>query len=368
MTATSVLPPATMAAASDLPSATMKATTVLPPATKTAMSDLPFAKLPPHNQTETPKGTQVNPAKKGLLAGIGIGVVVIVCLLIVAICCFIIWRRKLHRKQNKERLNTYRNAEDMSISSNQNVQIQGNLVSYTELTVYNHNHAYDELQIETKNTLNGKAELLDNSEGLSNDNYTVLVVPEDRNEGINSTLMAYTTGFMDNISDNKALNQTNNTIGAYSILDPRETGFIIPTSEQKIKADNYAVLDPAETGFDRHKARNDKPTQSVKHENSDKTIYEHAINNQKTCDDRENQTGGTHSITMKNVIVSIENKATQKKTDIDVGAYAILDPDATGFDRTKPEPEVNDDSYTVLDPDETGFNRRNTETTCFLSL
>lgn len=194
---------------------------------------------------------------------------------------------RLHIKQNRERLNTYRNAEDMSITSNQNVQIQGNLVSYTELTVYNHNHAYDELQIETKNMFNGKAELLDNSEGLSNDNYTVLVVPEDRNEGINSTLMATTTGFMDNISDNEVLKQTNTTIGAYAILDPRETGFDRPTPEQKIKADNYAVLDPAETGLDRHKARNDKPTQSVKPENSDKTIYEHSINNKETCDERE---------------------------------------------------------------------------------
>ncbi|XP_063446958.1 uncharacterized protein LOC134726482 [Mytilus trossulus] len=361
-----------MAAASDLPFETMKATAGLPPVTKTAMSDFPSSNItttlvlppatmrttsvfPPAQITTTLKLPSITMTRASE-RGIGIGVVAIVCLLIVAICCFILWRRKLHRNQNRERLNTYRNAEDISITSNQNVQIQGNLVSYTELTVYNHNHAYDELQKETKNTLNEKTELLDNFDGLSNDNYTVLVVPEDRNEGINSTLMANTTWFMDNTPDNKDLNQTNTSTGAYAILDPRETGFDRPKPEQKVKADSFAVLGPAETGFDRTKYRNDVTIQSLKHENLDNSMQEHDSKNKETGDEMENQNEGPHSITKTNKIESIENKA-PKKTNISIGAYVILDPDATGFDRTKPEPEGNDDSYTVLDPAETGFDR-----------
>ncbi|CAG2242753.1 unnamed protein product [Mytilus edulis] len=292
-------------------------------------------------------------ANNALLAGIGIGVS---CLVVVAICCVIISRRRFLGKQNRERSNTYRNAADMSVTSNQNEQRQGNSFSYTELIVYNHNHAYDDLQNETNDTIIGKAEVLDNSEDdlESNDNYTVLVVPEDQN----STLATHTTGFIENLSDNKASNKTNPTIGAYAILDPKETGFDRTNPEQEIKVDSYAVLVPAETGFDRTKDKDEEPIQLLKHENWDKAL--HATANTETRDDMKNQNGGAHSITMKNKIESIENKADKKaskKTNIGTGAYAILDPDATDFDRTKPEPEVNDDPYTVLDPAETGFDR-----------
>ncbi|CAC5389552.1 unnamed protein product [Mytilus coruscus] len=295
------------------------------------------------DETTTAKGVLTNPANNVSLAGIGIGVAVIACLIFVAICCILIWRR---RKQNRDRSNTYRNAEDINVTTNQNLQRQGNSFSYTELIVYNNNHAYDDLRVETNDTFNGpgNAESLDISESLSHDNYTVLVVPEDQNEGTNSTIMTNTTGVIENISDKKALNKTNTTIGAYAILDPRATGFDRTKPEQKIKADSYAVLDPAETGFDRTKDRDDIPTQSVKHENSDKAM----------------RNGGTHSITMTNTIDSNENKAAKKapkKTNNDIGAYAILDPDATGFDRTKPEQKVNADSYAVFDPAETGFDR-----------
>ncbi|CAG2240400.1 unnamed protein product [Mytilus edulis] len=305
------------------------------------------------NETTTAtNGLPTNPANNALLAGIGIGVT---CFVVVAICCVIIWRRRFLGKQNRERSNTYRNAADMSVTSNQNEQRQGNSFSYTELIVYNHNHAYDELQNETHD-INGKAEVLDNSKDTqeSNDNYTVLVVPEDQN----STLATHTTGFIENLADNKASNKTNPTIGAYAILDPKETGFDRTKPEQEIKADSYAVLDPAETGFDRTKDKDEVPIQLVKHENWDKAL--HATTNTETRDDMKNQNGGAHSIDMKNKIESIENKAdkkTSKKGNIGTGAYAILDPDATGFDRTKPEPKVNDDSYTVLDPAETGFDR-----------
>ncbi|XP_071130578.1 uncharacterized protein [Mytilus edulis] len=307
-------------------------------------------------ETKTPtKGLPTHPGNNATLAGIGIGVS---CLVVVAICCVIILRRRLLRKQNRERSNTYRNAADMSVTGNQNEQRQGNSFSYTELIVYNHNHAYDELQIETNDTSNGKVEVLDNSEGarVSNDNYTVLVVPEDQT----STLVTNTTGFSENISDNKALNKTNPIVGAYAILDPKETGFDRTKPEQDIKADSYAVLDPAETGFDRTKDRDEVPIQLVKHENCDKALQKHATNNKETTDEKKNQNGGTHSITMKNKIESMENKANKKaskRNNIGIGAYDILDPDATGFDRNKSEPKVNDDSYTVLDPAETGFDR-----------
>ncbi|XP_063446957.1 uncharacterized protein LOC134726481 [Mytilus trossulus] len=263
------------------------------------------------------------------LAGIGIGVA---CLILIVMCCVIILRRRFLGKQNTERSNTYRNAADMSVTSNQNEQRQGNSFSYTELIVYNQNHAYDVLQNETNDTINGKADVLDNAEDAqeSNDNYTVLVVPEDQN----STLATNTTGFIENTSDNKASNKTTPTIGAYAILDPTETGFDRTKPEQELKADSYAVLDPAETGFDRTKDKDEVPIQLV--------------------------IRGAHSITMKTKIESIENKADKKaskKTNIGIVPYAILDPDATDFNRTKPEPKVNDDSYTVLDPAETGFDR-----------
>ncbi|CAG2242751.1 unnamed protein product [Mytilus edulis] len=304
------------------------------------------------NETSTTKDVPTRQATNAL-AGIGIGVA---CLILVVICCVIIWRRRLLRKKIRERSNTYRNAEDMSVTGNQTEQRQGHSFSYTELIVYNHNHAYDELQMETNDTINGQTEVLDNSEGdrVSNDNYTVLVVPEDQN----STLVTHTTEFIENISDNKASNKTNPTIGAYAILDPNETGFDRTKPEQEIKADSYAVLDPAETGFDRTKDKDEVPIQLVKHENWDKAL--HATTNTETRDDMKNQNGGAHSITTKNKIESIENKADKKaskKTNIGIGAYAILDPDATDFNRTKPKPKVNDDSYTVLDPDETGFDR-----------
>ncbi|XP_071130584.1 uncharacterized protein [Mytilus edulis] len=265
---------------------------------------------------------------------------------------------RLLRKKNREISNTYRNATDMSVTSDQNEQIQGNSFSYTELIVYNHNHAYDELQIETNDTTIGKLEVLDISEGdrVSNDNYTVLVVPEDQT----FTLVTNTTGFSENISNNKALNKTNPIVNAYAILDPKETGFDRIKPEQDIKAYSYAVLDPAETGFDRTKYGDEVPIELVKHENCDKALQKHATNNTETTDEMKNQTGGTHSITMKNKIESIENKANKKaskRSNIGISAYDILDPDATGFDRTKSEPNVNDDSYTVFDPVETGFDR-----------
>ncbi|VDI69447.1 Hypothetical predicted protein [Mytilus galloprovincialis] len=301
------------------------------------------------NETTTTKDDPTSQAKKVSLAGIGIGVA---CLILVAICCVIIWRRRLLRKKIRKRSNTYRNAEDMSVTSNQNEQRQENPFSYTELIVYNHNHAYDELQMETNDTINGKTEVLDNSEGarVFNDNYTVLVVPEDQN----SSLVSNTAGFIESISE------TNPTIGAYAILDPKETGFDRTKQEQELKADSYAVLDPAETGFDRTKDRDDVLIQSVRLENSNKALRDHAIKNKEIRDEMKNQNEDTHSINMTSTIESIENNAdtkVSKKTNIGIGAYAILDPDATGFDRTKPEPKVYDDSYTVLDPAETGFDR-----------
>ncbi|VDH93597.1 Hypothetical predicted protein [Mytilus galloprovincialis] len=342
------------------PSTKMTTTSVFPPVISKLPRDDPgyitSSASERGNETKTPtKGLPTHPGNNATLAGIGIGVS---CVVVVAICCVIILRRRLLRKQNRERSNTYRNAADMSVTGNQNEQRQGNSFSYTELIVYNHNHAYDELQIETNDTINGKVEVLVNSEAarVSNDNYTVLVVPEDQN----STLVTNTSGFSENISDNKALNKTNPIVGAYAILDPKETGFDRTKPEQNIKADSYAVLDPAETGFDRTKDRDEVPIQLVKHENCDKALQKHATNNRETTDEMKNQNGGTHSITMKNKIESIENKANKKaskRSNIGIGAYDILDPDATGFDRTKSEPNVNDDSYTVLDPAETGFDR-----------
>ncbi|XP_071130580.1 uncharacterized protein [Mytilus edulis] len=284
------------------------------------------------------------------LAGIGIGVA---CLIVVVICCVIILRRRLLRKQKRERSNTYRNAADMSVTSDQNEQRQGNSFSYTDLIVYNHNHAYDELKIETNDAINGKAH---HSEGISKDNYTILVVPEDQTEDLDSTPITSTTEFVENISDNKALNKTNPTVGAYAILDPKETGFDRTKPEQEINA----VLDPAETGYDRTKDRDEVPIQVVKHENWDKALQKQATTNTEARDEMKNKNGGTHSINLTNKIESIENKADKKaskETNIGIGTYAILDPDATGFNRTKPEPKVNDDSYTVLDPAETGFDR-----------
>ncbi|XP_071132459.1 uncharacterized protein [Mytilus edulis] len=238
----------------------------------------------------------------GLTVGASVSAAIIVILLI---CLLLVLRRRSIERKSAKKNQTVQNSEDGNdYTRRQNIALpmQEDLTEYNELAMRRDSHQYGELtSVGTKPN-------------------------ETTYDYIDHHIHKQETDICKIDKINSMKDPGIELVQDYSVLDPNEKTLntVMVMSNTERDGDAYAVLDPDESTT--------------------------------LC------SGADSSNRLGKPLCESNNKHTKKSTcsHTQDEAYAVLDPNITGFDRTENvSKNESHETYTVLDPSITGFNRSN---------
>ncbi|CAG2218857.1 unnamed protein product [Mytilus edulis] len=238
----------------------------------------------------------------GLTVGASVSAAIIVILLI---CLFVVLRRRSIERKSAKKHQTVQNSEDGNdYTGRQNIALpmQEDLTEYNELAMRRDSHQYGELT----------------SVGTKPNETTYDYIDHHKHKQETDICK------IDKINSMK--DPGIELVQDYSVLDPNEKTLntVMVMSNTERDGDAYAVLDPDESTT--------------------------------LC------SGADSSNRLGKPLCESNNKHTKESTCSHTKdeAYAVLDPNITGFDRTgNVTKNESHETYTVLDPSITGFNRSN---------
>ncbi|VDI11863.1 Hypothetical predicted protein [Mytilus galloprovincialis] len=235
----------------------------------------------------------------GLTVGASVSAVIIVILLI---CLLVVLRRRSIERNSAKKNQTTQNSEDgHDYTGHQNIALpMQDLSDYNELAMHRDSHQYGDLT----------------SVGTKPNETTYDYIDHHKHNQETDICK------IDQINSSK--DPGDELVQDYSLLDPNEKTLntVKVKSNTERDGDTYAVLDPDEFT----------------------TLCSEAVNSDR----------------LDKPLCESDYKHTQESTCSHTKdeAYAVLDPNITGFDRTENGAKTESpETYTILDPSITGFNR-----------